>query len=149
MVEDRAEYQASVEAEIDRLLVAINAMLVLAILVALIGIANTLALSVFERTGELGLLRAVGMTPSQTRRMIRYEAAQVALFGTSIGVAIGVLFGWAAATALPDSFVYTVAVPVERIGVLIGICTAAGLLAAAFPARRAGRLDVLDAIAHG
>lgn len=149
VVEDRTEYQASVEAEIDQLLVAINAMLVLAIVVALIGIANTLALSVFERTGELGLLRAVGMTPSQTRRMIRYEAAQVALFGTSIGVAVGVMFGWAVTAALPDSFVYTVAVPVARIAVLIGICTAAGLLAAALPARRAGRLDVLDAVAHG
>ena len=146
--ESQAEFRRSIESQIDQMLVAINAMLVLAIVIALIGIANTLALSVFERTREIGLLRAVGMSRRQTRRMIRWEAALVALFGSFLGITIGLVFGWGAVTALPDSLVSTLAIPVSRIGILVLVCGLSGLLAAAFPARRASRLDVLDAISH-
>jgi putative ABC transport system permease protein len=139
-------YLDGIEAEIDGLLTFVNAMVALAVIIALVGIANTLALSVFERTRELGLLRAVGMTRRQLRRMIRLEAALVALFGAVTGVGIGVLFGWAAVAALPASFTSTLAVPTTRIFILVAVAGAAGLVAAWGPARRASRLDVLDAI---
>ncbi len=135
-----------VEGEVDQLLAVVNAMVALAVIIALIGIANTLALSVFERTRELGLLRAVGMTRSQLRRMVRYEAALVAFFGAALGVTIGVLFGWAAVVALPAEFTSTLAVPSARIAILVSFAGLAGLAAAWGPARRAGRLKVLDAI---
>ncbi len=146
--ESQAELQASIAAEIDQMLVAINALLVLAIVIALIGIANTLALSVFERTRELGLLRAVGMTRRQTRRMIRWEAVQVSLFGSVLGIGAGLVFGWGVVTALPDALLTSLSVPVGRISVLVAVCAFSGLLAAALPARRAARLDVLAAINH-
>ncbi|MEM9564913.1 MAG: FtsX-like permease family protein [Actinomycetota bacterium] len=136
-----------IEDEIDQALAAVNVMVVLAVVIALIGIANTLALSVFERTRELGLLRAVGMTRRQLRRMIRLEAALVAVFGAALGVAVGVLFGWAAVAALPATVTDTLAIPVTRIVILVAIAGVAGLVAAWGPARRAGRLKVLDAIA--
>lgn len=146
--ENQADFKESVEGQIDQLLVVINAMLVLAIVVALVGIANTMALSVYERTREIGLLRAVGMSRRQARRMIRWEAVQVALFGSLLGVAVGLVFGIGVVTALPDSFVSTLAFPTGRIAILVAVCGFAGLLAAAFPARRASRLNVLDAISH-
>lgn len=146
--ENQADFKQSIEREIDQILVVINAMLVLAIVVALVGIANTMALSVYERTREIGLLRAVGMSRRQARRMIRWEAVQVALFGSLLGVAVGLLFGVGVVKALPDSFVSTLAFPTGRIVVLIVVCGLAGLLAAALPARRASRLNVLDAISH-
>lgn len=135
-----------VEDEIDQALAAVNVMVVLAVVIALIGIANTLALSVFERTRELGLLRAVGMTRRQVRRMVRLEAALVAVFGAALGVAVGVLFGWAAVLALPATITDTLAIPTTRILILVAVAGAAGLVAAWGPARRAGKLDVLDAI---
>ena len=137
----------TVEGEIDQALAAVNVLVVLAVIIALIGIANTLALSVFERTRELGLLRAVGMTRRQLRRMIRFEAGLVALFGAVLGVTIGIGFGWAAVAAMPAEFTSTLAIPTTRIVVLVVVAGAAGLLAARGPARRAGKLDVLDAIA--
>jgi len=147
-IDSAAEFQARFEASIDSALAVVNALLALAVLIALIGIANTLALSVHERTRELGLLRAVGMTRRQVRRMIRWEAALVAVFGAVLGVALGLLFGWSAVTALPSSFADTVTVPIQRITILVTVATAAGLIAAWLPARRAGRLNVLDAISH-
>ena len=146
--ENQTDFKDSIEGQIDQLLVVINAMLVLAIVVALVGIANTMALSVYERTREIGLLRAVGMSRRQARRMIRWEAVQVALFGSLLGVAVGLVFGVGVVTALPDSFVSTLAFPTGRIVVLLAVCAVAGLLAAALPARRASRLNVLDAISH-
>lgn len=145
--QNRSEYRESIEAEIDQLLQIVNAMLALAIMIALLGIGLTLALSVFERTRELGLLRAVGMTRHQLRRMVRWEAALVALFGAVLGIGLGLLFGWGAVVALPDEFTTTVSIPFVRIAILVGVAGLAGLVAALLPARRAGRLNVLDAIA--
>ena len=133
---------------IDDILAMVDIMVALAVIIALIGIANTLALSVFERTRELGLVRAVGMTRRQLRRMVRFEAALVATFGAVLGVSIGLLFGWGVVQALPASFASTLVVPVQSIVVLMIVAATAGVLAAVLPARRAGRLNVLDAISH-
>ncbi len=148
-VQSSAQYRESIEGDIDMLLNTISAMLALAIVIALLGIGLTLALSIVERTREIGLLRAVGMTRGQTRSMIRWEAAAIAMFGAILGVATGLLFGWGAVQALPDSFITTVTVPAGRLVVMVAVAGFAGLVAALLPARRAGRLDVLDAIAVG
>jgi len=148
-IQSSAEYRETIEGEIDGLLNIISALLALAIFIALLGIGLTLALAVVERTRELGLLRAVGMTRAQMRGMIRWEAAAIALFGAVLGVAVGLLFGWASVIAMPDSFITTVSIPVGRLAILTAVAGAAGLVAALLPARRAGRLNVLEAIAMG
>lgn len=147
-VQTADEFRESLAGSVDQLLAMINVMVALAVIIALIGIANTLALSVFERTRELGLLRAVGMTRTQLRRMVRFEAALVALFGAVLGVAIGILFGWGVVSAMPAPFDGAFSIPVNRIVILMMISGLAGVLAAVLPARRAGKLNVLDAIAH-
>lgn len=147
-VETAAEFRDRVEGMVDAVLAMVNVMVALAVIIALIGIANTMALSVFERTRELGLVRAVGMTRRQLRRMVRFEAALVATFGAALGVGLGVLFGVAVAGALPAALTGTVAVPVAPIAIVVVVAAGAGVVAAWLPARRAGRLDVLHAIAH-
>jgi putative ABC transport system permease protein len=136
----------SVENQVDQLLSIVNVMLALSIVIALIGIGLTLALSVFERTREIGLLRAVGMSTRQVRRMIRWEAALIALFGAVLGVGTGLLYGWGTVTTLPDTVTNTLIVPSTRLVLLVIASAFAGLIAALLPARRAGRMDVLDAI---
>lgn len=145
-IEDRQEFLDSQQAQIDQVLITVNALLLLAVVIAVLGIANTLALSVFERTRELGLLRAVGMSRRQTRRMVRWEAAIVSLFGAVLGVAVGVVFGIAASSAMPESFLDRIAIPTGTLVGLLVLAVVAGLLAAIAPARRAARLDVLRAI---
>jgi putative ABC transport system permease protein len=146
-VETSAQFQDRIEGFVDETLAIVNMMVALAVVIALIGIANTLALSVFERTRELGLIRAVGMSRRQLRRMVRFEAALVATFGAVLGVAVGLLFGFGVVQGLPDSFASGVTVPVGSILMLVAIAAAAGLVAAWLPARRAGRLNILEAIA--
>ena len=146
-VETAAEFRQRVEGMVDKVMTMVNVMVALAVIIALIGIANTLALSVFERTRELGLVRAVGMTRRQLRRMVRLEAALVATFGAILGVGLGLLFGSGVVAALPASVASGLAVPVVPIVVVVLVAAVAGLAAAWLPARRAGRLDILDAIA--
>lgn len=145
-IDTSGDYVRRLEGFVDQALAALNVMVALAVIIALIGIANTLALSVFERTRELGLLRAVGMTRRQLRRMVRFEAGLVALFGAVLGVVTGIGFGWAAVLALPASVTDTVAIPTGRILILVAVAAGAGLLAARGPAKRAGKMDVLQAI---
>lgn len=133
---------------IDGVLNVLTALLGLAIVIALIGIANTMALSVFERTREIGLLRAVGMTRRQTRRMIRWESAIIAAVGAVLGAIIGVSLGAVALAAIPGDIITTVAIPWVRIISMVVIAALAGLAAALFPAFRASRMNVLDAISH-
>jgi putative ABC transport system permease protein len=145
-VQDSAEYKAAQTSEIDMMLNLIYALLGLAVFIALLGIANTLALSIFERTRELGLLRAVGMTRRQLRTTVRYEAVIIALLGTTLGLAIGVVFGWALVTALSGKGLSTFAIPYSQLMVVAFIAAIAGVGAAILPARRASRLNVLEAI---
>jgi len=146
-LEDRAEFRASQEEEFNGILTAVNALLGLALLIALLGIANTLALSVIERTREIGLLRAVGMLRRQARMMVLAESVMVAVFGALIGVVVGLLLGLAAASALPASIVATIAVPAGTLGIIVLAAALCGILAGLVPARRAAHLDVLQAIA--
>ncbi len=145
-VEDKAEFKQSREDQLNQLLVVILVFLILAIVIAGIGILITLALSVFERTRELGLLRAVGMQRPQLRRMIRIEAVIVAVFGALLGVVVGVAFGVALAIAIPNDVISTVDVPWILLFFMIVIAGLLGVVAAVYPAWRAGRLKVLDAI---
>jgi len=143
-----SDYRESISGQVDFLLQVLSGFLGLAILIAFIGIVNTMALSIFERTRELGLLRAVGMTRSQMHRMVRWEAAIVSGVGALLGAAVGIVFGILVVTATPDEFLSNLAVPWTSIGVLVLVASAAGLLAGFLPARRAGKLNVLDAISH-
>ena len=120
----------------------------MAILIALFGIVNTLGLSIYERTRELGLLRAVGMSRTQVKRMIRWESVIIAVFGAVLGVAIGVLFGWALQQALKNEGVTEFVVPAGQLLVYLVLAGLAGVLAAIWPAWRAAKLNVLEAIAY-
>jgi putative ABC transport system permease protein len=143
---DRTEYKAEQEAQIDQLLGLMYGLLGLALVIALIGIANTLALSVHERTHELGLLRAVGMTRPQLRRTVRAEAVIIAVLGTVEGLVVGTLLGWAVVSALESEGVTTLSIPFTQLAVVTVVASLAGVVAAAAPGRRAARLDVLSAI---
>jgi putative ABC transport system permease protein len=146
-VENIGEFKDSQSAMINQLLGLIYALLGLAILIAVLGITNTLALSIFERTRELGLLRAVGMTRSQLRSTVRWESVLIALFGTALGVVIGVAFGTSVLLALADEGLGAVVIPWGSLVVMALLAALCGVLAAVLPARRAAKLDVLGAIA--
>jgi putative ABC transport system permease protein len=143
---DHAEVVAAQEEKVDQLLVPVTALLGLSIIIALLGIANTLALSTHERTRELGLLRAIGMARRQLRSMIRSEAVIIACLGAVLGVAVAVFFGWALVASMRHLGVTELVIPVGQLGGLAALATAAGMLAGTLPARRASSLAVLDAI---
>jgi putative ABC transport system permease protein len=148
-VQTREEYAESSAGGIDMMLTLVYALLALAVLIALLGIANTLTLAVHERTRELGLLRAVGQTRSQLRAMVRWESVLVAAFGTAGGLGLGAFLGWVlvrASDGASDS-AFAFAVPPVQLAVVAAVGLAAGALAGLRPARRAARLDVLRAIA--
>jgi putative ABC transport system permease protein len=142
---DRAGYQNATGAMLDQLLNLITGLLVLAVIIALLGIVNTLALSVTERTRELGVLRAIGMRRGQLATAVTTEAALIAVFGALLGIGLGTALGTALAAALTTTD--TLVVPVGQLAVYLVVAVAAAVLAAAAPARRAARMDVLHAIA--
>jgi putative ABC transport system permease protein len=146
-VVDRDEYVDAQAGDVDQLLSLIYALLLLAVIIAVMGIANTLALSIHERTHELGLLRAVGMTRRQLRSAVRWEAVIIAVLGTLLGLVIGVAFAAAMVGALADEGFDTLVVPGGQLLVITLIAALCGVVAAIRPARRAARLDVLQAIA--
>ena len=146
-VQSRAQFEASESAQVNQLLGLVYALLALAVIIALIGIVNTLMLSVFERTHEIGLLRAVGMKRRQVRAMIRSESVILAVFGAIIGIIIGTGLGIALVSALHSQGITNTVVPTSSLVVFLILAALLGLLAASWPARRAARLDVLAAIA--
>jgi putative ABC transport system permease protein len=147
-VRDQAEYRQSQEDQVNTLLVLFNALLILAVIIAVFGIANTLALSIFERTREIGLLRAVGMNRQQLRRMIRHEAMIVAIIGAVLGIIVGLFFGIIVTIALSAQGIDVLSIPAAQIAFLVIFGAIAGLAAALLPARRASKLNILEAIAY-
>jgi putative ABC transport system permease protein len=148
-VQTRGEYARSSAGSIDMMLTLVYALLALAVLIALLGIANTLTLAIHERTRELGLLRAVGQTRSQLRTMVRWESVLVAAFGTAGGLLLGGFLGWVLVKASEGAgdTPFAFALPPTRLLVVALVGITAGALAGWRPARRAARLDVLRAIA--
>lgn len=146
-IQDRAEYTEAVGANLDLLLGLITVMLALAIIIAVMGIANTLALSVYERTREIGVLRAVGTTQRQIRRMVRWESVIVSTFGTVGGLGLGIALGWVLVqAAFSDSSESPFALPGGQLITAFVLGILVGVIAAARPARRAARMEVLAAV---
>jgi len=143
---DKDAFLGVVNGQIDTMLGLFYALLMLAVVIALLGIANTLALSIFERTRELGLLRAVGMARSQVRSTVRWESIIIAVFGTTLGLAIGTFFGWAIVKAMAGQGIDTLTIPFGSLAVVTVIAAVAGAVAAVLQARRAAKLDVLHAL---
>jgi putative ABC transport system permease protein len=146
-LENRAEFKRTLNSSVNQIISLVYVLLFLALVIALVGIVNTLALSVMERRREVGLLRAVGMTRRQLRREVRGEAIIIALQGTITGLSLGVLFGWAFSRAARDQGFDRFTLPIGQLLVIAAIGALTGVIAAVLPARRASHLDVLSAIA--
>ncbi|QSB12713.1 FtsX-like permease family protein [Natronosporangium hydrolyticum] len=147
-VSDQSAFIEQQTSQLDTIFVMIQVLLGLAILIAVLGVINTLALSVIERTRELGLLRAVGLNRAATMRMVTVEAVVISLFGAVLGIALGVALGAAAVQALRDQGISQFAVPWSDLGVYLVLAALVGVIAAVLPAIRAARINVLRAIAH-
>jgi putative ABC transport system permease protein len=145
-VQSVEEYKDAIGSQFDAILRLMLGLLALALIIALIGIANTIALSVLERTREIGLLRAVGTSRPQLRGTIRWESVIIAVFGTLLGLAVGMLGGWGLVTAFSDEGFTEFRLPYREVIAVVVIAAAAGIVAAVLPAWRAGRMNVLDAI---
>jgi putative ABC transport system permease protein len=146
-VQTNNEFREDQEGQIDQLLVVISTLLAFAIIISFFGIAITLALSVFERTREIGLLRAVGMSRRQLRRAVRWEAVIVSVFGVVVGVVVGTLIGIALSYAVPDSFIDGITIPWSTLVMVVILAVIAAVIAAWYPASKASRMNVLEAIA--
>jgi putative ABC transport system permease protein len=146
-LETRASFTESQSSSINQLLSLLYVLLALSVIVSLFGMVNTLVLSVFERTREIGMLRAVGMTRRQARRMIRHESIITALIGAALGLPLGVALAAIVTTRLSDEGL-TFSVPVGTILIFVVVAILAGIVAAVFPARRAARLNVLNALQY-
>jgi putative ABC transport system permease protein len=133
----KSEQIADTEAQVDQLLALFTGLLGLAMLVAVLGITNTLALSIVERTREIGMLRAIGMSRRQLRRVTRWESVIIALFGAVLGTAVGIGLGWAVIRSLADQGLGAFTLPATDLLVWLGVAMLAGIVAAILPARRA------------
>jgi putative ABC transport system permease protein len=146
-VEDLQTFKKAQLSQIDQLLTIVTLLLALSLLIALIGVVNTLLLSVYERTREIGLLRAVGETRGQLRRSVSEESVIITLLGTFLGLVIGMGFAWALIRALADQHLNVFSIPVGQLVEFVVAAALVGVLAAFYPALRASRLNVLEAIA--
>jgi putative ABC transport system permease protein len=146
-VQNQSQLKDQQEQQVNQLLGLVYALLSLAVIVSLFGIVNTLALSIHERTRELGMLRAVGMSRRQVRTMVRYEAVITALIGAILGTVLGVVFSVLVSRPLADEG-FGLSYPVGTLILLLVLAAIAGVVAAIGPARRASRLDVLRALAY-
>ncbi|MEP6697872.1 MAG: FtsX-like permease family protein, partial [Pseudonocardiales bacterium] len=147
VVQDQTEFVKAATSQVDQVVNILYVLLALSVLIAVLGIVNTLALSVIERTRELGLLRAIGMSRRQVKRMVRVEAVVIAVFGGLLGLLVGSAFGIAIQHALVGQGVTELQFPIARMLVFVLLAALAGVLAAWLPARRGSRLNVLAAIA--
>jgi putative ABC transport system permease protein len=145
-VKNQQEFAAEQRAPIDQIIAIIYVLLVFAVVIAVLGIVNTLALSIIERTREIGLLRAIGVSRRQLRQMIRLESVVIAFLGAVQGVVLGIGFGITLMYAVRDEGLDVISIPVVQLLVFLVLSLVVGVLAAVLPARRAARLDVLRAI---
>jgi ABC-type antimicrobial peptide transport system permease subunit len=146
-IQTAEEFKKTQESDINLTLNVLYGLLGLSVIISLFGVVNTLVLSVFERTRELGMLRAVGMTRRQVRRMIRQESIITALIGGALGIAVGFFLSILTTEALSDQGV-VMAIPWTTLFIFIVATIVAGMLAAILPARRASRLNILEALQY-
>jgi putative ABC transport system permease protein len=146
-VVNQAEFKEQVQGQVDQLLALVTLLIMLAVIVAFVGVVNTLALGVIERTREIGLLRAIGMARRQIARMVVIESFLITLFGLALGLLLGLVYGVLLQQVLKGEGLQTLAIPAERIGIVAMVIAVAGVIAAIWPARRASRLNMLRAIA--
>jgi putative ABC transport system permease protein len=147
-VSDQQEFKERELAMVDQFFAIVYIMLILSVIISLFGIVNTLGLSIYERVRELGLLRAVGMSRRQVKRMVRVEAVIIAVLGAVLGLVIGILFGWAMQRALASVGIDRFAIPGGQLVFFLIAAALLGVVAAIWPARRAAKLNVLEAIAY-
>jgi putative ABC transport system permease protein len=145
-VYDKVGFADSLKEQINLLLYLIYGLLALAIVIAVIGIVNTLSLSVIERTREVGLLRAVGLSRPRLRRMVTLESVTISVMGALLGMAVGLLVGVLLRQSLSDDLT-ELALPLQNLLIFLGISVVFGVIAAVIPAVRASRMKVLEAIA--
>ena len=145
-VKNQREYAEEQRAPIDQMVLMIYALLGLAVVIAVLGVVNTLGLSIIERTREIGLLRAIGVDRRQMRRMVTLESVAIAVLGALLGIGMGLVFGIALMTSLRDEGLEVTRIPWQNLAIYLLASVVVGLLAARLPARRAARLDVLRAI---
>ncbi|GAB2899751.1 ABC transporter permease [Streptomyces mayteni] len=147
LVQDEADIAEDIAYVFTLMLNMLYGLLAMAVIVAVLGVINTLAMSVFERRQEIGMLRAIGLDRRSTKRMVRLESIVIALFGGVLGVGLGVFFGWAVGEMMRGSLAtYELILPWDRIAVFLALAGLVGVLAALWPARRAARLNMLDSI---
>ncbi|WP_138735208.1 ABC transporter permease [Modestobacter excelsi] len=146
-LKDQTQFADEQKGQVDQMLMIINALLGLSVIIAVLGIVNTLALSVIERTREIGLLRAIGMDRRQLRQMVRLESVAISVYGAVFGLLLGIVFGTGLVQALADQGITQQVIPAGRMVLFLAVGALIGVLAAVWPARRAAKLKVLDAIA--
>jgi putative ABC transport system permease protein len=147
-VNNQEETKQEYVQQVDQVFAIVYVLLFLSVLISTFGIVTTLGLSIYERIRELGLLRAVGMSKRQVKRMIRVEAVIIAVLGAILGLVVGILFGWALQRALSDQGIDRLAIPVGQLVFMLIVAALIGVLAAILPARRAAKLNVLEAITY-
>jgi putative ABC transport system permease protein len=147
-VEDKEDVSESIAGAINLMLNILYAMLGMAVLIAVLGVINTLAMSVFERSQEIGMLRAIGLDRRAVKRMVRLESLVISLFGAVLGLGLGVFLGWAAGDLIAGMGLdtYSLVLPWKRMGLFLALAALVGVVAALWPARRAARLNMLSAI---
>ncbi|MFD9816906.1 ABC transporter permease [Streptomyces sp. NPDC059080] len=146
-VQDKKDVSAGISQSVDLLLNMLYALLGMAVIVAVLGVVNTLAMSVFERSQEIGMLRAIGLDRTGVKRMVRLESLVISLFGGVLGIGLGVFFGWAAGELISASLgTYELVLPWGRMGIFLALSALVGVVAALWPARRAAKLNMLTAL---
>ncbi|AXK35292.1 ABC transporter permease [Streptomyces armeniacus] len=147
-VQDKEDISEGIAQMISILLNILYGLLAMAVIVAVLGVVNTLAMSVFERSQEIGMLRAIGLDRRGVKRMVRLESLVISLFGGVLGIGLGVFFGWAAGELIAGAGLdtYSLVLPWGRMGVFLLLAAAVGVVAALWPARRAAKMDMLSAI---
>ncbi|MEW1655321.1 FtsX-like permease family protein [Streptomyces sp. NPDC093707] len=146
-VQDHEDLRKETAGQITTIVNMVYGLLGMAVIIAVVGVVNTLAMSVFERTREIGMLRAIGLARSGIKRMVRLESVVISLFGAVLGMGLGIFLAWASGKLVSSSFpTYAMVLPWGRLGLFVLIALVVGVLAALWPARRAARLNTLEAI---